>query len=167
MANIQDKSTLHNTKIWERQKVVLNVPETRIIIPNPFENNKVLNKYFIQLTQLLEKNTNLLVVGDRMGGGVPVTKQMLREYLNLSNSNINKVMSQLITSGIAMEIKVGHRKLYYLNPQYVVCGKYVNKIIWDMFNVIGYNLIGTHNLRDIINSEYSIKLKPVEVLYVK
>ena len=152
--------------VWQRVEIKSNAPSTHIIIPNPFPNNKVMNKYFIQLANLLEYNTNKLVIGDRRGSGVTATKEMLRSYLNVSNSNINKIVSIFVNSGIMLEIKVMYSRSYYMNPAYAYCGKYIDYTIVKMFNDKGRRALDMSNYADLINEQYNIKLKKVGMLYV-
>lgn len=133
-------------KVVEDYNIIHNkIPQVTILVERPFKSAKAMNKYYFMLIDLLENNTNRLILGNRYKNGMPINKQMLQTLFHTTRQNVDKIMGRFISSGVLMLTKTNGISMYYMNPKYVICGNKVGSSFANMFNNKGKLLNGIHN----------------------
>ena len=143
-------------------KIISKAPNIKIIVSKPFKRGKKYNSYYTMLFSLLEYGTNRLVIGDKFGGGIPVNKQMLMDYWEVSRPTMDKLISIFVNSGIIAKVYVYGSVSYYLNPKFAVFGDTINKIVYDWFDKVPDTVFNDKQINKIMNNIEGITVVEVD-----
>lgn len=105
-----------------------------------------LNKYFIEIANLVQEGTNILSFGfDKKGNNNIVTHKQLALYLDLVDKTVYNLLYEYGKLGIIARIKVGDIQYFVMNPEYAIHRNGINSFVYNLFN------INTDSVDDTVN----------------
>ena len=95
-----------------------------------------MNKYFLEIANLVQKGSNILSFGKNKDGSLSiVTKKQLSLYLDVGDKTILNLLWEYKKANIIASVKVGSNNYYIMNPEYAIHKGGVNSFVFDLFNI--------------------------------
>ena len=95
-----------------------------------------LNKYFIEMANLVQEKTNILSFGyTKDGRNKIITHKQLALYLDVSDKTVHNLLYEYGRAGIIARIKLASTQYFVMNPNYAVHKNGVNSFVYDIFDI--------------------------------
>lgn len=108
-----------------------------IILKFPTKNKMDnMNKYFMEIANLVQEGTNILSFGfDKNGNNNIVTHKQLALYLDVVDKTVYNLLYEYGKLGIIARIKVNDIQYFVMNPDYAIHRNGINSFVYNLFNI--------------------------------